>query len=162
MNDSVSQKAVCVQYGSKFQPPFPHEIVGIALNSLDQLPFNRFVILLRMAPQAGISGAVRPCRETQHFFGRCTYNTFQSAARKSSHTLRLLLDGALFWHQVKLRFGLKRALCMCSSWPKPSVKRDVPSARLLLLLGLTSISAQTESSRKPRQPLTRLLLIALP
>ena len=40
MNDSVSQKAVCVQYGSKFHPPFPLEKVGIALNTLGQLPLN--------------------------------------------------------------------------------------------------------------------------
>ncbi len=40
MNDVISQKAVCVQYGSEFIPPAPHEKVGIALNTLGQLPLN--------------------------------------------------------------------------------------------------------------------------
>jgi len=52
MNDSVSQKAVCVQYGSKFQPPLPLEKVGIALNTLDQLPLNA----LRHPAENGTSG----------------------------------------------------------------------------------------------------------
>lgn len=40
MNKDTSQKAVCVQYGSEFIPPAPLEKVGIALNTLSQLPLN--------------------------------------------------------------------------------------------------------------------------
>lgn len=34
MNDDISQKAVCVQYGSEFIPPPPNEKVGIAVDTL--------------------------------------------------------------------------------------------------------------------------------
>lgn len=52
MNDDISQEAVCVQYGSKFLPPSPLEKVGIALNTIGQLPLNA----LRHPAENGTSG----------------------------------------------------------------------------------------------------------
>lgn len=40
MNEGISQMAVCDQYGSEFTPPSPLEKVGIAINTLGQLPLN--------------------------------------------------------------------------------------------------------------------------
>jgi hypothetical protein len=39
-NDDISQKTVCMKYASVFTPSFPLEKVGIALNTLGQLPLN--------------------------------------------------------------------------------------------------------------------------
>jgi len=52
MSHVISQKAVCVQYGSEFTPPPPLEKIGIALNTLGQFPLNA----LRHPAENGTSG----------------------------------------------------------------------------------------------------------
>ncbi len=51
-NIDMEQKAICKQYGSPFLPPSPSEKLGIARNTLEQLPLNA----LRHPPQSGTSG----------------------------------------------------------------------------------------------------------
>ena len=40
MNTTESQRQIAEQYGSEFAPPRPDEIVGVAFDSLGQLPLN--------------------------------------------------------------------------------------------------------------------------
>ena len=40
MNNDISQKVICIQYGSEFKLPSQFEKLGIALNTLGQVPLN--------------------------------------------------------------------------------------------------------------------------
>jgi hypothetical protein len=52
MSQTASQANICEQFGSTYEPPGEDERLGIALNTLSQLPLNA----LRHAPENGTCG----------------------------------------------------------------------------------------------------------
>lgn len=59
MGESIDQRVVCTRFSADFYPPGPQEKLGIALQSLHELPINA----LRFKPENGTCGWFIWCGE---------------------------------------------------------------------------------------------------